>query len=278
MRRSEEVAAYYDAHSRRFLKYGQGGRVRVLHRAVWGEGVGSREEAFNYIHRLILEEVERHRADLIVDLGCGVGASLLYLARKWKARYIGVTLSGVQERMARRNVEAEGHSDRCLIARGDFLDKLEVLACARPSAAFAIESFVHGRDPKLFFQRVSELLCPGGLLMVCDDFLIASPGSKRLSRRLREFRRGWRISSLLTTEEAEGLAAPQGFQLTRREDLTSYLELDRPRDILIRALVPLARPLIGRSVRWSHLFGGNALQICLKAGVISYQFLVFRKE
>ncbi|MGH9336288.1 MAG: SAM-dependent methyltransferase, partial [Vicinamibacteria bacterium] len=57
---ADEVARYYDENTRRFLERGEGGGEGVLHRAVWGEGVRSRSEAFHFVHELILRELERY--------------------------------------------------------------------------------------------------------------------------------------------------------------------------------------------------------------------------
>ena len=49
-----------------------------------------------------------------------------------------------------------------------------------------------------------------------------------------------------------------------------HLELDRPRDWAIAALIPLVRPLALKSERYSSLLGGNALRQCLKRGLVRY--------
>jgi hypothetical protein len=74
------------------------------------------------------------------------------------------------------------------------------------------------------------------------------------------------------------LAAAHGLVLTRDLDLTSALELRRPRDRWISLLVAAGR--IGRpsGKYWESLVGGNALQWALVRGLLSYRFLELRRD
>ena len=101
----DEVKRYYEQNTRRFLTLGQGGAEGAIHRAVWGEGVEDRREAFHFVHELVLREARTLQSPLrALDLGCGVGASLLYLAERLSIEGIGITLSPLQVELARNRV------------------------------------------------------------------------------------------------------------------------------------------------------------------------------
>ena len=61
------------------------------------------------------------------------------------------------------------------------------------------------------------------------------------------------------------------------QDLTSYLELRRPRDRLISLLVELGRPFHIPGYRWRSWVGGNALQLALQDGLLEYRLLTWQK-
>ena len=271
------VRRYYDRHTATFLRYGQGGGAGAIHRAVWGPGVESREAAFHYVEDRI---ADRLRAALpagtepsVVDLGCGVGGSLCYLARRLPIRGAGVTLSPLQARLAAQRIRAAGLHDRIRCLEGDYTDP--GLALPAADLAYAIESFVHGPDPAGFFAQCARIVRPGGLLLICDDVRRAGGGAAA-RRTIERFRRGWRINTLLDREGLRALAAKAGFEHRATDDLTPFLETRRPRDRAIGLLAALVGWL-PVDARLGHLTGGSALQICLRRGWIGYDLALFRR-
>src|SRR5262245_28486043 len=163
-----DIRRYYDRHSAAFVRFGQGGGA--IHRAVWGPRTHTRNEAFHYVDEQIAALVRRYvsssRDVHVVDLGCGVGASLCYLAERLPIRGTGITLSPVQAAMARQAVARAGLSERVECLEGDYCDLPPTLRHA--DVAYAIESFVHGPDPRRFFGECHRLVNPGGVLVICD--------------------------------------------------------------------------------------------------------------
>jgi cyclopropane fatty-acyl-phospholipid synthase-like methyltransferase len=278
---TDQVRRYYDHSSALFERLGQGGTS--IHRAVWGPGVHTREAAFHYVDELLLAQLRplggRPR---VVDLGCGLGASLLYLAARLPVHAEGITISARQaERAAALVAAAPPRGDvevhiRC--RQGDYLTLPPDITGM--DLAFAIEAFVHSPDSAGFFRSAARALRPGGKLILCDDFLSVAtpPPAARHRRWLDEFREGWRTGTLITTEAAAALARVEGLTLVESQDLTPHLELRRPRDRAIGALLSLLRPLRIRGEYWRGLRGGHALQLALRAGLLQYRVLTFERQ
>lgn len=270
---SADVARYYDQNTRGFLAHGQGGAQGIIHRAVWGEGVSSREDAFHFVHDLLRARIAESSARRILDLGCGVGASLEHVLRGTDAVGFGVTNSGVHADLTRRRLGGQA-----TISELDF--------CSDPlpgpvDLAFGIESFVQATDAEAFIANIADAVTTGGYLVLCDDFLAGSAGDDggagaASDRWVREFRRGWRASSLLNPATVDAIAAENGFELVEDRDLTSYLELDRPRDRALGLLIALTRPFASMSARLESHLGGNALRQCLKRGLVAYRYRVYK--
>lgn len=269
------IRRYYDRNTAAFVAFGQGGDVGAIHRAVWGPGIVDRRQAFRYVEDRIAAVIDslpqsqsgRH----IVDLGCGIGASLCYLAGRLPIRGTGVTLSPTQAALARRRIEHAGLSDRVVCMEGDYANLPDDVAHA--DLAFAIESLVHSPDPERFFAQCARLILPGGALVICDDVRATATDAPAVER----FCRGWHINSLMTTDELRKLATRAGFAAESTVDLTPYLELGRPRDRVLSALMTPMSWLPWQSTRLDPLIGGTALQTCLANGWIQYTLNVFRK-
>jgi SAM-dependent methyltransferase len=268
-----EVRRYYDEQTRAFVAYGQGGGA--IHRAVWGPGVATRDDAFHYIESRIVEWLrESGSTPHVVDLGCGVGASLCYIAGRLPMRGTGVTLSPVQARLGTERIRAQGLSDRLTCLEGDYTQLPSGIDAA--DLAFAIESFVHGPAPEQFFAEAARLIRPGGLLVIGDD-LRRDTADPRAARACDRFAQGWHINSLVTRDALYQLARDAGFVHETTTDLTPWLELGRPRDRAIAALVAMFGWLPLEKSRFGMLAGGSALQTCLRRGWIGYDLVRFRR-
>jgi SAM-dependent methyltransferase len=272
------VRDYYERHTAAFVSFGQGRGLGTIHRAVWAPGVVDRDGAFHYVDDRIaglIRSLPHDGTPHVVDLGCGVGASLCYLARRLPMRGTGITLSPVQAELAERRVRQAGLSARVACLVGDYSSL--PLGVASADLAFAIESFVHAPDPAAFFDQCRRLIRRGGLLAICDDFSRAA-GGPAATTVIEEFRRGWRVNTLITNAELEGLARDAGFDHVSTVDLTPYLEIRRMRDRLIGALLWLTRHVPPARRRLDHLSGGHALQTCLARGWVGYDLAVFRRR
>ncbi len=298
---SNEIIRYYDSNTDRFLKYGHGASSKAIHRAVWAPGVTNRQQAMNYVHSRIAAALHRSAPGKVLDIGCGVGGSMLYLAAHSSAHISGVTISPRQAEVGRQLIAAAGFSERCDIVCADFTDTQLPAKLPQPfDTAYAIESFLHMPDAELFFAQAARCLRPGGKLYICDDVLASQPAqcpqgpavsrpaqpaqpargrdAAAPSRRLlQRFKRGWQVQSLFSASDLCGMAEKHGFVHKQTDDLSPYLELNRPRDIGIRILVgmlgwmPVATPF------WNNLLGGDALQRLLLRGDIRYLLLQFEK-
>jgi SAM-dependent methyltransferase len=301
---SASVRRYYEANTRWMLAWGSGRGEGVIHRPVWLPGVATRAEAARAVDALILSRLSAwtsaagsRRGPLrVLDLGCGSGATAVWLARRLAVEITGVTLSPRQVELARRLAQGQGVASRCRFLEGDFLrerffaesSETEEFPSACPSqpgfdALYAIESFSHGSDTEAFFRQAARRLAPRGLLIVCDDFLagdVPASGedrSKAARRRrwLDAFRQGWHLGPLSTEQELLETAGRRGLELEERRDLSPHL---RDRSTRARLAYGLLRLLPGNGPWLSSQRGGAALQVCLHEGWVRYLYLVFRRR
>lgn len=200
----EPIRAYYDHNTPHFLSYGEQRKTRTIHRPVWGEAVRNEGQALHFVHNLILEELRAYQNGTsnhqeVLDMGCGVGASLLYLADHLGGNLsgIGLTISPVQAKIAQDEHRTKDIETRPLFLVGDFLAPPFQMQF---DLIYSIEAFAHTQKPTEYFQAVGRLLKPGGRLVLCDDFLSGIGKGIVLSARKRQwlkiFQQGWGVNGL----------------------------------------------------------------------------------
>ncbi len=111
----------------------------------------------------------------MLDAGCGLGGSAIWLAQQFGAEVVGVNLVASQVYRARRSAYRHGVSDRVRFERRDFT------RTGFPEGNFdvvwAIESICHTSDKPAFLVEARRLLKPGGRLVVADLFRTQRPFS-----------------------------------------------------------------------------------------------------
>lgn len=213
----------------------------------------------------------------VLDAGCGVGGTLLALADNLPGRLrgVGISISGSQVRRARQRARAAGDESACMFLEASYLD---VPCRAAFDAAIMVESLIHSPDPRRTIAQLAAALRPGGVLLICDDFLTLQQAETAESRRsLTVFRRGWLAHGLHSTEDIQALASESGLQLIERRDFTPQLRLRRFPAPITNGLLRLSAVVPASWAVTQGLFGGLALQHCLANGTIGYHWLMFRK-
>jgi len=276
----EDVRAYYDQNTRLFLAFNRSGTADNIHRSLWNDEVKTLEQALNATNQKILQEIQvtapTHAK--IADLGCGVGASLLYIVPRLKnpASVFGLTLSSVQARLARQFAKRSNLEKQVLFTEGDFTSVS--LADNSLDVIYSVEAIVHAQEPEKYFQEASRLLRPGGKLILVDDYQAARSLSKDEAEWLRAFINGWHVPGVITIEQTKAFAEKYHLQPIKDDNLTPYLRLRNLPGPIANLFLFLGNRLPIWHAILPSMLGSLALQQCLHRKIVEYWFLVFEKN
>jgi cyclopropane fatty-acyl-phospholipid synthase-like methyltransferase len=307
----QAVGRYYDRNTRGFLAAGEGGKSLSIHRGIWAPGVATSAQAAGYVPGLMLQQAREAGARKILDLGCGVGGTCIFLAESLGAgtvpgnlravalRITGMTISGAQARLGCSLVARRGLADRVSLIQGDYTDPASFAGLPPQDLVVALESFIHSPDLKATLANATAALKPGGRLVICDDMIMDDTGSEEnqivdsdiadsvptdrdnansvsSDREFADFRRCWHAYGLTTRDALARLCQDQGLHLLTEMDLSPLLRLFRPRDRLAAFFLPALR--LFRNWPWAqNLVGGTALQRLLAQGSLGYRYQVWVK-
>ncbi|MEO1186898.1 MAG: methyltransferase domain-containing protein [Cyanobacteria bacterium J06636_27] len=160
---SQQIQQFYDASS-------------GLWEDIWGEhmhhgyyGADGKEQKERRTAQIdLIEELLRwsevQQAENILDVGCGIGGSSLYLAQKYNANATGITLSPVQARRASERAIEFGLQDRANFQVADALNM--PFEDNSFDLVWSLESGEHMPDKQKFLQECYRVLKPGGKLIL----------------------------------------------------------------------------------------------------------------
>ncbi|MGH1393596.1 MAG: methyltransferase domain-containing protein [Trichormus sp.] len=155
----------------------------------------------------LLSWAEVENVENILDVGCGIGGSSLYLAQKFQAQATGITLSPVQAARATERAKESHLSDRSQF--------LVANAQAMPfdnhtfDLVWSLESGEHMPDKTKFMQECYRVLKPGGkLIMVtwCHRPTDQLPLSADEQKHLEDIYRVYCLPYVISLPEYEAIA------------------------------------------------------------------------
>ncbi|KAL4324711.1 hypothetical protein GQ457_11G014440 [Hibiscus cannabinus] len=100
----------------------------------------------------------------IVDVGCGIGGSSRYLAKKYGAQCQGITLSPVQADRANALAEAQGLADKVSFRVADALN--QPFPDGQFDLVWSMESGEHMPDKSKFVNELVRVAAPGGTIII----------------------------------------------------------------------------------------------------------------
>ena len=157
----EKVREHYD----RMSPYYRSLWGEHIHHGYWIRGDESKETAQVQLIEHLAQAAGIPRGAKILDVGCGFGASSIYLGRKYGAAATGITISSVQVEMANKAAAEAGVNAKFLLMDAEamtFEEQFDVV--------WSVESISHYQDTAKFFASAAKLLRRGGTLAITDWF------------------------------------------------------------------------------------------------------------
>jgi tocopherol O-methyltransferase len=241
-----KLISYFEDTKRDYRLWWMTSTALAMHFGFYDEHSRNHAEALINMNRVLATKAELHSSDRVLDAGCGVGGSAIWLARELGARVVGVNVVPSEIDRGRRYARQRKVADRVTFELQD------MSRTAFPDGSFdvvwAIESVCHVPDKREFLAEARRLLKPGGRLVVADAFRQRRPFGPADERLVHDWLSAWMVPDLMTPNEFTDAAQKNGFASVSFEDVRAPLQPSSRRMYrLMRVLYPLgvARRMIG---------------------------------
>jgi cyclopropane fatty-acyl-phospholipid synthase-like methyltransferase len=195
----------------------------ALHYGYWAEDKSyDQHQALINKNRILYEKAGILPSDLVLDAGCGIGGSSIWMAKQQGNQVTGITISGKQAEYARKHAKRHGVGESTRFEVADF--------CATPFAdesfdvVWALESSCHALNKADFLREAFRVLRKGGRLVVCDGFILQRQFSEDQWRDVVTCLNGWAVPNLCAGDEFAGLLAKQGFADIQCHNITAQTQ------------------------------------------------------
>lgn len=227
---NEKVKQHYDRTQTLYNLFWMNKKNLGMHYGFWEKGTKSLHEAILNENRIVAEKLDIEKSDLVLDAGCGVGGTAIWMAENYEARVIGITLSEKQVRLAKKYAKERGVGYLVDFKVGDFCNT------GFPdeffTKIFGIESVCHAEKKEDFMRETYRILKPGGKLVVAD-FFIRENLNKEEKRLLSDWCYGWEIPNLSTLDNFREKLEGIGFKKIEIIDKTKEIESSSKRILII---------------------------------------------
>jgi tocopherol O-methyltransferase len=200
-----------------------------VHHGLWRTGREPNHVASVQLVEHVADRIALGRAERVVDIGAGYGATARLLAERFGADVTALTLSRAQYDYACAQ-PASPAAPRYLLR--DWLES--ALPSDHFDAAVAIESTEHMADKAGAFREARRVLRSGGRLAVCAWIARDVPRDWEVQHLLEPICREGRLPNMGTERDYTALLGAAGLQVTGVEDLSDRVKHTWPR--CVRAL------------------------------------------
>ncbi len=264
----QKVHRYYTAATEDYLKYYQSDWHHHMHYGFERDlpkGGNPTENLVKYMAKIA--GIKSHHR--LLDAGCGVGGSAIWLSQNIDCQTVGITLMEMQAHLAHGFAQKKALKQKAKFVANDF-----TTPAFKPQSfdfIWATESFDHAPDKAAWIKIMFGLLKPGGRLIVADGFKSGKTFSLAEENQYAEFLKGWAVPHLASCKEFHESAVSAGFKKFYSENISN--------DIFPHAFAIYRFGLLFTPIRWLlHKIGLTSAEKLGNAIATYYQYHTLKKN
>jgi cyclopropane fatty-acyl-phospholipid synthase-like methyltransferase len=225
----KDISRYYDLSEVHYRLFWDLEKSKSLHYGYWDSSTKNFHDALLNINNILARRVNVSKQDVVLDAGCGVGGSSIWLAKNIGCKVTGISLNGQQVKQASAFAKKEAMEHLVSFRHNDYTNT------DFPDESFdviwAIESVCYVPDKSEFIREAFRLLKKGGRLIIAD-FFKKNELQQKDEEIVKRWANGWAIEDYSTKENFEYQLNVRGF---------SNIHFENANDAIMRSAKRLYR-------------------------------------
>lgn len=218
---NKDIEQYYDVSATHYNKVWNLKKSRSLHYGYWDATTKHFHDAMMNINKILSTKASITNTHHVLDAGCGIGGSALWLAKNIGCKVTGISLSAKQVATANQLALYEQVQHIAHFEQQDFTNT--TFADASFDIIWAIESVCHAPQKAAFISEAYRLLKPGGKLIIADFFKKDQLALKD-AQLIKRWAEGWAIDDFDTKENFHETLIQKGFHNIDVADATTNIK------------------------------------------------------
>ncbi len=220
---NQGIVTYYHRTNWFYKRFWNLDQSMGMHFGFWNQSTKNLQEAVIHQNEWMANLLNIQREYKILDAGCGVGGSSIYIAKHYGCNVTGITITPKQIISAKEYAKKEGVENKVEFLEMDFTST--TFKDASFDVVWAIESVCHAADKKEFIKEAFRLLKPGGRLIVADYFPTKNEYTNDEYKLVyTDGINGWAVSELCNEKEFAQFSHTIGFKKHQFHNMNKEVE------------------------------------------------------
>ena len=205
-----------------------------LHYGFHDEKHKTHDKAVINMNRVLAKTAKIKSKDRVLDAGCGIGGSSIWIAKNLEAEVTGLNVHEGQLKIARYLSKKNKVESLVKFVKGDFTDT--GFPDSYFDAVFGLESICYAENKKDFLKETRRILKNNGRMVIADGFLKKENLEINEKKEMEKWLDGWYVPNLAGINEFRIYLEELGFKNIEFRDITENVMPSSVR--LYRASIP----------------------------------------
>lgn len=216
----KDIARYYDLSESQYRFFWNLDKSLSLHYGYWDSSTKNFHAALLNINKVLSAKAGISKNNRVLDAGCGIGGSSIWLAKNIGCAVTGISLSEKQVNKANALATKEGVEHLATFEQKDFT--ATGYADENFDVVWAIESVCHATDKAAFLKEASRILKKNGRLIMADFFKKENLQGKN-AQQMQQWAHGWAVEDFSTKTEFKKQLEEANFYDIKIEDASNAI-------------------------------------------------------
>jgi tocopherol O-methyltransferase len=272
----DQIRSYYEATTKKSYLEAWSMEALALHYGLADGTTGSLTEALENNNRYLADALRLQPGMRVLDAGCGVGGTSIWMAAERGVDAVGVTLDPGQVTLGTQFAQERGVAAHVQLFTMDYM--ATTFAEASFDAAFNLDSLCHCIDVPAYARHLLFLL-KDGASYGCLDFYVG----RAHDDLVKQTTDGWPMPNWQTVDAVAAAFGDAGFVDVTIKDLTTQVKRSAEQILAAasnRLLVMKLDAAVGHAesaLFEGHVRGAIACSQGLLNGAITYGFVAARR-